>query len=167
MSPSLIVNDLGGETSLTSTLSITTTETVVIQARLQPGQLQVGTSLRLYAHGSYTASASGSITPALRVGTAGTTADTTLANTTAIGSVSAAAGFRIEGSMTVRSIGSSGTVVGSVGGIINNGSNKESAQTATVAINTTILNYLSLTLLGAGTSPSITVVEATIEIVKP
>ena len=51
-------------------------------------------------------------------------------------------------------------------GDIQTASNRVSAQSTTVAVDTTIANFLSLTMIGGGTKPIITVVQAHTEIVR-
>jgi hypothetical protein len=163
-----IVNAPGALASLTTTPStIAAAETNVLSGKLVAGTLQVGTTIHVAAFGTVSAAAAGTVLARLRAGTAGTTSDTQACATPATGAATTAVGWRFEGYVTVRSTGSGGTLIAN--GEIAVGANTQqiSTQTTTVAINTTIDNFLDFTLIGGGTTPVVTVVQAVIEVVKP
>lgn len=146
--------------------AITTTEVIVSQMYLPANSLTVGTTIRWQARGTVTGT-SPTVGPKARIGTLGTTADTQAATLTA-GVHTSGAGWYSEGWFTVRSLGSGGACIA---GVMTYGDNlvtgtRMSPQAATVAINTTVANFLSFTLIGTGTTPSITVVQSLIEVVR-
>jgi hypothetical protein len=156
------------ETAVRTTLPLTVNavETVVTQIPLPALSSRVGSATHFVATGILTGTTP-SILARLRIGIAGTTADTQICATAAAVMTNGTA-WRVEGYATVRSIGVGGTIVGQVGtiGEALATANRLSAQTAAVAVNTTVANILSLTLVGGGTAPVITVVQAFSEIVK-
>jgi hypothetical protein len=137
-------------------------ETVVHQVAVPANALQVGTTFRVRAHGIITATVP-TLLARLRFGTAGTTSDAQICATAAAG-VATGAGWSIDAIFTVRTLGSTGATIGNIFMAATAPAN--SAQTATVAVNTTVANFLSLTLIGGGTTPVVTVVQALIEVVK-
>lgn len=164
----LIVDGLGGQSSLTVTpAAITTTEVVAHQLKIQANEMGVGTSFRVVAFGTISATSAGTVTARLRIGTAGTIADTQVAAPAAAGAVTAAVGWTVTFVATVRSTGSGGTMLGNGQLTVSGTLSQISAQVSTVAANTTVANFLSLGLVGGGTSPSITITNAGVEIVKP
>ena len=146
--------------------TIAAVETIVHQISLPANNLLVGTTIKFYASGTMTGTAP-TILPALRIGTAGTIADTQVCATVAA-MLTTATGWQVEGFFTVRSVGSSGTAIGQIRtmGEALATSNRVSAQSTTIALNTTVANFLSLTMIGGGTKPIITVVQAHTEIVR-
>lgn len=148
---------------LITTPSAITAEAVAHQVSIPLGSLQVGTTYRIEAWGTLSATAAGTILARLRLGTAGTTGDAAVAATAAAGAATTAVGWQVTGLLTVRSTGSGGTVVGNLAVTVNATSIQSSAQTATVAVNTTVANFLSLTLTGGGTGVAVTIVNSIIE----
>jgi hypothetical protein len=145
--------------------AIGTTETVAHQMSLPANSLLVGTTIRVVAHG-IAAGRSPRVLPRLRIGGAGTTSDTQVCATTAA-AITTGTGWAVEAYITIRSLGSGGAALGNMK---ITGDNlltmRASAQTAMVAVNTTVPNFLSFTLLGAGSGIAITVVNAFAEVVR-
>jgi hypothetical protein len=168
-SPLVIVNNIGlavAPKALVATpATFAAVETVVHQVSLPANSLLVGTTLRFKAHGTVSATAAGTVLARLRIGTLGTTGDTQVCATAAAGAATAAVGWTIEGYITIRSIGSGGTALGNISAIVT-ATPVLSLQTATVAVNTTVANFIELTAIGGGTSPVVTVVNAFMEVVK-
>jgi len=133
-----------------------TTETVTTtwggRIYIPANTLNVGTTFILNAFVIITAT-SPTILPRIRLGTAGTTADTAVCATAAT-AVTSGTGAVVTAMVTIRTVGSSGTAVGNL--ILDASTSARTAQTATVTVNTTVANYLSLTLTGGGTSPVMT-----------
>jgi hypothetical protein len=146
--------------------AVGTTETVAYQMSLPANSLLVGTTIRVVTHGIGTGTGP-RVLPRLCIGRAGTTSDTQVCATTAA-AITSGTGWAVEAYITIRSIGSGGTALGNLKITGDNllTAMRASAQTATVAVNTTVPNFLSLTLLGAGTSIAITVVNAFAEVVR-
>jgi hypothetical protein len=132
-------------------------ETILYQIPMPANSLQVGTTIAITAHGIMTAT-SPTLLPRIRVGTAGTTADAQVAALTAGAAIATGTGWRISSSFTVRTIGSGGTCVGSF--TLDATAPAKSAQTAAVTLNTTVQTFLSLTAIGGGTTPVVTLVQA-------
>lgn len=165
----LIVDNVGmampSVPMVTTPATVTTTEVVVHQVAIAANALLVGTTYRVRAFGIETGTVP-TLTARLRLGTAGTIADTQVC-ATAAATVPTGTGWSVEGYVTIRTIGSGGTALGNAIAIGNAGTGAgTSPQSATVAVSTIVANFLSLTLIGAGTSPVITVVNAVIEVVK-
>ena len=94
-------------------LTNTTTETVVAQLAIPANTLQSGTTIRVRGLGRCTAYNSGTLTQALYIGAAGTTADTKVATLTTTTPVATNSGIT-EGVYTVRA--APGATVAVVGG---------------------------------------------------
>lgn len=146
--------------------TVNAVETIIHQVALDANALLVGTTIKFYASGTITGTTP-SLLPRIRIGTAGTTADAQVCATVAA-VMTTATGWQVEGFLTVRSIGAAGTVIGQVRtlGEALATANRVSAQTATVAANTTVPLFVSLSVIGGGTTPVVTVVQANAEIVR-
>lgn len=142
-------------------------ETVVDKAKIPANTFQIGTTLHIVSLGTVSAAAAGTVLGRMRIGTAGTTADTQICATAATGAAVAAIGWKLEGYVTIRTLGSGGTCLGNAQ--IEDGTNLSNitSQTATAAVNTTVDNFLSITIIGGGTTPVVTVVQTLINVVKP
>lgn len=150
---------------LATPATITTVEIVVLNYQFAANQLAAGVTIGVKMAGTISATSAGSLTARLRLGTAGTTADAQVFSTGAVGTVTTAVGFFLDGLVQIRSAGAGGTALGN--GHLNVGAaTLPSAQTATTAVNTTVANFLDLTLVGAGTAPSITVTNASIHVMR-
>lgn len=141
------------------------TETAITtggQVYFPANSLLVGTTVKVTAFGIISATTP-TLLARLRIGTLGTTGDTQVCATPAVG-VTSGTGWWLQSLFTVRSIGAGGTCLGNI--VLEGTAPGKSAQTATVAVNTTVANFLTLTLVGGGTSPVVTVVQAFAEIVR-
>lgn len=148
--------------------TITTTEAVAHQVSIPANSLLVGTTYRVKVFGTITGTTP-TILARVRCGTAGTTADAQVAAMSAASAaLTSATAWSIEALFTVRTIGSGGTCIGFLEfhGIGAAAALAISPTTATTAVNTTVANFLSVTMIGAGTTPVITINEAFIEVVK-
>jgi hypothetical protein len=132
-------------------------ETILYQVPLPANSLLVGTTIGIAAHGIITAT-SPTLLPRLRVGTLGTIADAQVCALAAGAAIATGTGWQIDSYFTVRTIGAGGTCVGNYN--LEATAPAKTAQTATVAINTTVNNFLSLTAIGGGTTPVVTLVQA-------
>lgn len=142
----------------------TTTETVVYQMTLPVNSLLVGTTIKITVMGIITATAP-VITARLKIGTLGTSGDTEVCVTNpAATAVATGTGWLIEFWVTVRSIGSGGTVLGN--GILEGTASAKTIRTTTAAVNTTVANFLSATLVIGGTTPVCTIVNAFAEVIR-
>lgn len=155
--------------------AISTSETYVSAPFPIPAStLAAGMAFRIVAHGTCTASSAKTSTFNVRLGTAGTTADTVvLAATSASSGSGTGVPFRFEAIVTIRTIGSVGTAVASVE-IVNNGVTGVAAVGTTVAgagvtaaVNTTVKNFLGLSYVsGSGSGVACTFNQVTVEQVK-
>lgn len=145
---------LGLPAARVAALAFTTTEVFPIQWTIPANTLAVGTTLRLEAAGVFTGGTSPTGLSRLRIGTAGTTADTSIAGTTASAAAANTAAIRIGGTLTCRTTGTTGTVIAEVYFDADNIAIRRAVATATVTVNTTIQNILSLGFLAAGTTPT-------------
>lgn len=150
---------------VTTPATVAATETVIHQIALPANALLVGTTFRVRAHGTISAAAAGTFAARVRLGTAGSSADVQVCGTALSGSVIAAIGWSVDAVVTVRTIGVGGTALGNLAQILG-ATPLLTAQTATVAVNTTVADFLSITVQGGGTTPVITIVNAFIDIIK-
>lgn len=135
----------------TATTALTAADTVVLSGTLPANSLAVGHVFRVRYLGAYAATVAGTVSYRLRIGTAGTIADTQIVVATTAAGGTAAVSIAGEAWATVRTIGSSGTIIGAIHGR-NPPANTDHGplvQTTTVAVNTTVGNFISFT---AGTS---------------
>jgi hypothetical protein len=164
---------LGGMTSITANVSITggTAQVQVISFTIPANTLLVGSTFRIRASGTGGSNASAN-TFRVRIGTTTLTGNiaATLATT---GTAAASIPFSIDAIATIRSIGATGSALGSIS-LNNNTStgiaNKASAvgqTTATVVVNTTVQNIIELTFQPANAATNVVIYNAVIEIVKP
>lgn len=151
-----------GSSLVTTPATIAATETVVHSIPLPANSMLVGTTFRITAAGIITATAP-TLTGRVRIGTTGTTADAAVVATPAV-AVATGTGWTTEMYVTIRTIGSGGTWMGQ--GLVQGTAPGKSTNTATQAINTTVANFLTLTLQGGGTTPVITVVSAYSQVVN-
>jgi hypothetical protein len=132
-------------------------ETILYQIPIPANTLQVGTTIGIIAHGIITAT-SPTLLPRLRIGTLGTIGDTQCAALAAGAAIATGTGWQIDAYWTCRTIGAGGTCIGNYN--LAATAPAKTAQTATVAINTTVANFLSLTAIGGGTTPVVTLAQA-------
>lgn len=161
-----------------TTAGLNTTETVVNLTPTGLAGLQVGTTYRLTAFGTCTSSAANASTFTLRYGTAGTTADASIATFAVTAAATGTAiPFKVEIIFTVRALGTTSTIVG--GAVVNSQglatgtssgiaafSVDTFALTATATLNTALNGILSLTYKSAATTTTATFTTAFIEVVK-
>jgi hypothetical protein len=172
---SIIVADGPGVASITAASSaINTTETLLVKTpALDVNRLKVGTVIRVTLIGTCTSTVGNTSTFALRLGTAGTVSDGTIAT----GTVTAAASgttipFKVSYELTVRTIGTAGT--GFATFTVEN-----TGVTGVAAVNTTVVNatmsafntqtsgnILSATYKSAATTTTSTFQQAFIEVVQ-
>lgn len=163
--------------SVAASAAINTTETILAgglntAAFFPANSLSVGDTIRITLLGANTSSAANNSTFRARIGTAGTTSDGAAASGVV---ASAASGtgvpFRVVIEFTVRTLGASGTIAGTLS-IINEGTTGiATTATKVVAlsvntINTTVSNYLSVTYVSAATTTTSTFQNAFIEWLK-
>jgi hypothetical protein len=132
-------------------------ETILYQIPIPANTPQPGTTLGIIAHGIITAT-SPTLLPRLRIGPLGTIADPQCAALAAGAAIATGTGWQIDSYWTCRTIGTGGTCIGNYN--LAATAPAKTAQTATVAINTTVNNFLSLTAIGGGTTPVVTLVQA-------
>jgi hypothetical protein len=160
--------------SVAASAAINTTATYITPSTPIPANtLQVGTTYQITVSGTCTSTAANVSTFVLRLGTAGTTADTSVCSVTCTAAASGTtipftAFFRV----TIRTTGSAGTAMGS-GCIINTGITGISSNgvggggsTATSAVNTTVANFVGVSYSSAATTTTCTFQIAFVEVVK-
>lgn len=127
---------------------------VVLNARIPANSVAVGQVFKFKLYG--TTAASGNPTFTVKVGTAGTTGDT---NTIAIlGPTTSAVAAQLiaEGLLTVRSIGSGGTIIASMNQVVGT-ANLSIATNTTTAINTTVDWFIDLCVTMSASTATFTV----------
>lgn len=165
----------GSRFTNTGAVAIAATETLVVAVPLVingtvygqtvPGTLQVGSRVQFWINGTYTSAGAQTATLALRAGTNGTTADTSVGTLYSVTTAASgtAQSFSIFGGITIRTVGTSGTLVGEAD-LSNQGTTGIFTATfgghqllASSTINTTTSTFLDFTLLaGTGNTASIT-----------
>lgn len=169
----------GGVTGLqTSTVAasaaLNNVETVLLTFPLVAGTtLKVGTKIRITLEGTSTSTAANTTTFTIRAGTAGTTADASVAAfaTAAAGTTGTAIPFKVVIDFVVRTLGASGTGAGSmtlvanaataIGGAVTN---VVPGTTATLA--TTTATFLDITHVTAATTTTNTFQDVSIEVLS-
>jgi hypothetical protein len=154
--------------------AINTTETYISPSFPIPANtLQVGTTYRITVAGTCTSTVGNVSTFTLRLGTAGTTADTSVCTVTCTGATTGTSvPFMAEFFVTIRSIGSGGTAMGA-GKVVNSGTTGISSNgvggggsTATSAVNTTVQNFLGVSYKTALATTTSTFQIGVVECVK-
>lgn len=157
------------KTMTTSPAAVAAAETIVLQAAIPSGAWQVGDTIRI----RFTLSKSGATdtgSATVRVGTAGTTADTAITGLSArqiFGAASRSGGFEFEvklvSATSAMNVGSTGATTTSYSG------GNASTVSATTAISDTSANalYVSLSVLSGGATDTLTVHTAGIYLVTP
>ena len=148
-----------------------TTDTYVTPAYDIPANtLYAGATFRIKIVGYCTSTAANSVSLNLRIGTSGTTSDAAIV----AGSVTAATtgsntGFTIEATVTIRSIGASGAVFGTVV-LVNSGvtglSNVATAvayTTSSPTVATTGALFIGVSMKSSATTTAFTISTATVE----
>lgn len=141
--------------------------------RVYTNQLKAGSVIRVTVEGTYTAGAGAAAIFRIRLGTAGTTADTALATFTL--GTSAASGtnipFEVTLVVTMRTVGAASTQVGHAK-VINQGTTglytaaADIREATTAACDTTASNWLTVTFISASASNTATIKQAYGELVK-
>ena len=164
---------VGGCASLTSPMTVTGSEALVLSCSI-PSGLQAGTTFRIKGYGQASSSAGANVTLKLHVD------NTSLSNTGVVASVSPAttsgvsgAPFSFDGLATIQSLGSPGNAIGGVNAsCVPGGSGAFTATNAVGTTGTAVSVYTSSTVLvelgaATGSGTSVTFYVAEIEVVKP
>lgn len=155
----------------TATGNITTTQTQVVGITIPAGTLIAGASFRFYAAGVCTSSASNAVTMRIRCGATTLTGSiiediNPSATTTAAGE-----GFQLQGLVTFRAVGASGTAYGSlamVGGAQPFAVTVRcDTNTSSTSVDTTADRILELTAVTAAGTTSVNFPVAWIEKMQP
>jgi hypothetical protein len=166
-----------GHAIVAATAGINNSETIVVGGlnnhRIYANQLKAGATFVVYLEGTCTASAGNVVTIRVRIGTAGTTADTA-AFTFAL-AASAASGtnipFSIMLTLTFRTVGATTTQAGALQ-LVNQGTTGISTtatqvvEATTSTIDSTVANWLSVTSVSAAATTTNTFKVAYIQQVK-
>ena len=162
----------GATVRTSATSAITTTQTQIIGRTLTANTLRAGSCFRFDVWGTVTSTVANVVTFRLRCGAASLTGTiVTTINPTAT-TTAANDPFHLQGLVTVRSIGASGTMIGGVDfvGVTNQPfavGHRAVQETSTIAIDTTVDLVLEATAVTAAGTTSVTVRQATIETVRP
>lgn len=167
-------NKLGQNSITAATAAINSTETVVVKSASAIGanRLVVGSTIRVRLFGLCTSSAANASTFGIRIGTAGSTADTLVA---AMATAAAAASgtsvpFTAELVLVVRTTGVSGTAVAYLN-LTNSGTtgiattNSQVINGTMVAFDTTANNFISATYKSAAATTTATFDIGSIEVI--
>jgi hypothetical protein len=173
-----VANHLNGPAVLSAaTGNITTSQTQVVAYTIAANTLAVGDIFMVQAMGVCTSSTSTVVTFRIRLGTTTLTGNIATANTPTANNTASADPFWINGMVTVRSIGSSGTVHG--GMTLNAGTQPFGAatrtasgdpagnSTSTVVLDTTATKLIELTAVTAAGTTSVNFTQAAIWKVRP
>jgi hypothetical protein len=151
---------------------INSTETVVASATIPANAMNIGTTYRLLCSGVCTSTVANASNFRARIGTTTLTGVVASVVTPTAAASGTAIPFFVELIVTLRTIGSSGTAIGS-GFLNNNGVTGVSAAAvvvgqvvATVTVNTTVQNLLELTYGAAAATTTCTFHNAIIEVLK-
>jgi hypothetical protein len=139
-------------------------DTILYQIPLPANTLQVGTTIGIVAHGIITAT-SPTLLPRLRIGPLGTVGDPQCAALAAGGAIATGTGWQVDSYWTCRTIGAGGTCMGNY--TLEGTAPLKTAQAGTTAINTTVNNFLTMTAIGGGTTPVVTLQQAFISSFQP
>ena len=173
-----VANHLNGPAVLSAaTGNITTSQTQVVAYTIAANTLAVGDIFMVEAFGVCTSSAANVVTIRIRVGSTTLTGNIAVANNPTANNTASADPFWINGMVTVRSIGSSGTVHG--GMTLNAGTqpfgsatrtasgDPAGSSTSTVAIDTTATKLIELTAVTAAGTTSVNFLQASIRKIRP
>lgn len=161
---------IGLKSITTAMTGITTTETSVASILIPANTLVVGSVYRITAYGTCTSSAAVLCSIRIRMGTASLTGFVAAVSQPTSDASNTNEAFRYEGLVTVRSVGSSGAVIG---GLFMADSNtgpfgsqtKVDQDTATLTVDTTVARYLELTAETAAGTCTLAFRQAIIECV--
>lgn len=165
----------------TGAVAIAATETLVVAIPLTlpatvygqtvAGTLQVGSRIQFWINGTYTSAGAQTASFALRAGTNGTTADTSVGTLYSVTTAASgtAQSFSLFGGLTIRTLGTSGTLVGEAD-LSNQGTTGIFTATfgghqllASSTINTVTATFLDITMT-AGTSNSASITDYIIQV---
>ena len=161
---------LGLSSRTANTATITTTQTQVVGITIPANTFTAGSVYEFDIWGNVTSSAANTVTMRLRVGTTTLTGNI-IANVAPTATTTASNNsFHLTGTVTVRSVGASGTIIGGIQFIGQDTQPftvrlRASQETATVTVNTTVANILEATIVTGGATTSVTVQQATIRCV--
>lgn len=176
--PDSVADYLNGPAVLSAaTGNITTSQTKVVSYTIAANTLAVGDIFMVQAMGVCTSSTSTVVTFRIRLGTTTLTGNIAVASNPTANNTAAADPFWLSGMVTVRSIGSSGTVHG--GMTLNAGTQPFGAatrtasgdpagnSTSTVVLDTTATKLIELTAVTAAGTTSVNFTQAAIWKVRP
>jgi hypothetical protein len=158
-----------GIARIVAAAAIANTETVVASYSMPAGYMAAGTTFRIKAFGRLTSGATaGSSIFRCRIGTTTLTGNVAASLTIANLALTTNAPFVVDMLVTVRTAGSSGTVVGNVsalGGVVGafTVAGDVSALSSTVAVDTTATKLVELSYISGNAGTTATFENATIE----
>lgn len=161
---------LGLKSRTSTTASITTSQTQVVGITIPANTFTVGSVYEFDIWGNVTSSAANTVTMRLRVGTTTLTGNI-IANVAPTATTTASNNsFHLTGTVTVRTVGASGTIIGGIQFIGQDTQPftvrlRASQETATVTVDTTVANILEATIVTGGATTSVTVQQASIRCV--
>ncbi len=150
-----------------SSAALTATDTLIKSIPIPLNTLLIGSTFRIRAHGQYAATVSNAVSFRARLGINNSIADAQLAVVTTAAAGTTTTGFTVEFMVTIRSLGATAAVManGFCFGLAASTTNP-SNQTATVAVNSTVSNFLSLTAGPAAATSNLTFTNCIIEPVQ-
>jgi hypothetical protein len=149
-----------GGSSIVAAAAITTAETVVVAYVAAANEFAAGTTFLIKAYCSQTGSNAATPTVRIRIGPVTLTGNIAASLTGALGTTTVPSMF--EGLVTIRTTGVGGTVIGGLSQFKNALGATVAAPTAAVAVDTTVVNRVELTLASGNGSNTYTFQEATI-----
>lgn len=158
---------VGLKSNTANTATITTTQTQVVGITVPANTFTVGSVYEFDIWGNVTSSAANTVTMRLRVGTTTLTGNI-IANVAPTATTTASNNsFHLTGTVTVRTVGASGTIIGGIQFIGQDTQPftvrlRASQETATVTVDTTVANILEATIVTGGATTSVTVQQASI-----
>ncbi len=162
--------------SVAASAAINTVETVITPSTPIPANyLQVGTTYRIVVSGTCTSTVANLSTFTVRIGPAGTVADTAIATITCTAAAAGAAiPFEAVFYITIRALGAVGSGAAMASGyVVNTGVTGISSNgvggggsTATGSINTTVANFIEVSYKSAAATTTCTFQMAIVELVK-
>jgi len=166
---------VNGRTAITANVAgITTTQTQVVALTVTANTFITGATYRVRGFGTITSTAANACTFRVRIGTTTLTGNIPATVAPTATTTASAHSFEVEGIVTIRSTGASGSAIG---GMSARGTGPGTAQpftdshrvgtsTATVTVDTTVQNILELTAVAAAGTTTINFYVATIELMS-
>lgn len=156
----------GSDNAITATAAVTT-ELLIAKMALPIGSLRVGSSFEVEAYCNNTVTAA-TITFRVKIGVNGTAADTLITSVAPATTAATDSGY-FKAMVTVRSIGSGGTCIGNSMGILAGltataGTIAVSNTSAAVTVNTTVANFIDVTLQSS--TGTLSVYNAAIKVIQ-